>query len=73
MMRLFGMEFLMGWALCVVMYMIADIEERSPLLWGVITFVLCLLSLLIPIPFARILLAGVVAIAGMMACKMMRK
>ena len=43
------------------------------LAWGVITFVLCMLSLLIPIPYARILLAGVVAIAGMMACKMMHK
>jgi hypothetical protein len=63
----------LGLALCVLMGKIADVDGQSALLWGAITFLLCLASLLIPIPHARFLIAGVVAFTAMIVVKMIRK
>jgi hypothetical protein len=56
-------------ATCVGMGKIADADGRSPILWGTITLGLCLASLLIPLPFLRMLLAGVVAFIALMVAK----
>ena len=66
-------EIVLGIALCVLMAKIADADGQSAFLWGGVTLVLCLLSLLIPIPFLRFLMAGVVAFIAMLAVKMARK
>lgn len=56
-------------AACVGMSRIADAEGRSGILWGVLTLGLCLASLLIPLPFLRVLLAGVIAFVALMVAK----
>jgi hypothetical protein len=56
-------------AVTAAMAKIADADGRSAITWGVITFVLCLASLAIPLPFLRILMAAVVAFVAMMVAK----
>ena len=55
-----------------IMAKIANADDQSAILWGVVTGGLCLLSLLIPIPFGRILIAGVLAFVLMMGYKAIR-
>lgn len=52
-------------ALCVFMYRLAEHEETSGWLWALLTFVLCLGSGLIPLPFLRVLIAGGVAFGAL--------
>lgn len=47
----------LGIAACVIMSKIASADDESPMIWGSVTFGLCFLSLFIPIPFLRILIA----------------
>lgn len=54
-------EALLGVAVCVVIGKVADADGRSPLAWGGLALALCLTSLLIPFPYARLILAGVLA------------
>ena len=56
-------------AACAAMGKIADADGRSSIIWGTITLGLCLASLAIPLPFLRVLLAGVVAFIVMMIAK----
>jgi succinate-acetate transporter protein len=56
-------------AACILMSKIADAEGRSTLVWGTLTLLLCVGSLAIPLPFLRILLAGVVAFIALMVAK----
>jgi hypothetical protein len=44
-------------------------DGRSAIKWGIVTLGLCLASLAIPLPFVRILLAGVVAFIALMVAK----
>jgi hypothetical protein len=66
-------EIILAIGLCVVMGKIADADGRSGFLWGGITAALCVACLFIPIPYARFLLAGVVAFVAMIVVKMIRK
>jgi hypothetical protein len=52
-----------------IMAKIANYDDRSAILWGVITAVLCVASLLIPLPLARVLIAGLVAFVLMLVTK----
>lgn len=52
---------------------VAAMEGRSGLLWGSITGVLCLGSMLIPLPFIRVLAAAVVAYVIMFAIQVASK
>ncbi len=36
---------------------IADADDKSGIIWGCITFALCLASLYIPLPFVRVFIA----------------
>ena len=56
----------------VVMVRVADAENRSPIIWGAATFLLCMLSLAIPLPFLRILIALAVSVGALFASKMLR-
>ncbi|WP_106381207.1 hypothetical protein [Abditibacterium utsteinense] len=47
-------ELLLAIAASVAMGRLAEKDGHSNAVWGIITFVLCLFSLLIPIPFLRI-------------------
>lgn len=55
----------------VAMVRIASADDQSPLLWGLITFGLCVLSfMLMPgLPFIRVGIAFVVAFIGMIVYK----
>ena len=55
------LEFIVLGAMIVLMVKIADFEDESKLLWGLVTFGLCGASLfVIPLPFLRVVIAGVV-------------
>ena len=57
---------------CVVSGKIASADGRSALVWGLVTAGICVLSLAIPIPFLRILIAFGVAFGVMIAVKAIR-
>lgn len=54
------LEIAMGIGLCVVMARLAAASRRSPGAWAGIAIVACAASILIPLPFIRFLIAGVV-------------
>ena len=56
-------------AACVGMAKIADADGRSSMTWGIITLGICMASLLIPLPFLRVLLGLVTAFIAMMIAK----
>jgi hypothetical protein len=56
---------------CLFMYRLAEHEETSGWLWLLITFVLCLGSAAIPLPFVRILIAGGAAFGAMFLFKLL--
>ncbi len=62
----------LGIAACVIMSKIASADDESPILWGVVTFGLCCLSVFIPLPFLRILIAWGASFALMIVVKMRR-
>jgi len=66
-------EIALGIALCVAMGKLASADGRNGVLWGLITFVLCAASLLIPIPFFRMIIAAVVVFIAMIAAKVIAK
>ena len=66
-------EIALGVGLVVVMARLAAADDRSPLLWGAITFGLCALSLFIPFPFFRMLIVAVVVFVAMIAAKVVSK
>jgi hypothetical protein len=57
-------------AVTIIMGRIAYADDQSQLMWVVITFGICLGSLFIPLPFLRILIAGVVSFVLMIVYKM---
>ena len=58
-------------AAVVLMYRVASAERRPALVWGFATFLLCLGSLLIPLPLLRIALATAVSYAFMLVFNLM--
>jgi hypothetical protein len=67
------LEIVVGVVICGVMAKIADMENRSMVTWFGVTFLLCFLSLFLPLPYIRFPLAGVVAFAAMFLLKLMEK
>ncbi len=65
-------ELLLGIGLCIVMARIASADNQSAILWGCITGVVCLGSLLLPWPYLRFLIAGVLVFITMIAVKALR-
>ena len=55
----------------VVMVRVADAENRSPIIWGAMTFLLCMFSLAIPLPFLRVLMALGVSLGALFTSKML--
>ncbi len=67
------LEIALGIGLCVSMAKIASADGRNGFLWGLITFGLCAASWLIPIPYLRMLIAGIVVFIAMIAVKVIAK
>jgi hypothetical protein len=63
------LEIILAIGACVVVGKVASADGRSALIWGLITAGICVASLLIPIPFLRILIAFGVAFGIMIAAK----
>ena len=62
-------EFLVAIAAVVAIARFAEADRGEGLKWGAITFALCLVSLLIPLPFLRVLLASALAFILMTVTK----
>jgi hypothetical protein len=68
------LELILAIVLIVAVVKVANIENRSPVLWGVITFLISAACVVvIPIPFLRIGVAFIAAFAAMMIMKMAGK
>ena len=59
------------WVMCVfvivAMVKVASHEDLSPWVWGAASFAICILCLLIPLPFVRIIIALVLSFVAMTA------
>ena len=62
----------LGIAACFAVAKVASVENESGIIWGAITFLLCAVSLLVPLPFLRIFIAGLLAFVLMIVYKMTR-
>jgi len=67
------LELLMLFFVCLAMGKVADADGRSSLIWGGITFVLCIVSLSIPLPYMRFLIVVAVVILLMTLTKSLRQ
>ncbi len=55
---------------CGLMYKIADMDrDASPLIWTIVTFIICFACLFIPLPFLRILIGAILSIVALVAYK----
>jgi hypothetical protein len=54
---------------CLAMGKVADADGRSALVWALITLGFCLASIVIPLPFLRILIAGMLSFIALMVVK----
>lgn len=57
---------------CVVMGKIAAVEDDSALAWGGITFLICIGSMFVPLPYVRILGAMFVSFVLMIVVRLIR-
>ena len=55
-----------GIAICWSVGELASLSNRSRQAWFGITFLICALSILIPLPYLRFIIAGIVSIIIMM-------
>ena len=62
-------EILIAVAAVTAMYRIASADDQSPLLWGAVTFGLCVLCLVIPLPMIRMGIAFALSFVAMIAYK----
>jgi hypothetical protein len=70
---LFMIEIALGIGACYAMAKIADADDESGPLWGAVTFLLCLVGVvMIPFPFLRILGAAVLTFVLMIVAKAVR-
>lgn len=67
------LELALAFSAIAIMSRIAVADNESGLVWGGVTFALCLGSLLIPLPALRILLAMVAAFVLMFVVKIVRE
>lgn len=64
------LELLLGLAVCMATYKVADADGMSGPLWLGVSLLVCFASLaLIPLPFIRMLIAGVLIIGIMVGAK----
>ncbi len=64
------LEIIFGLFVCGAMAKIAVADEQSGVLWFCVTFAMCIVVVLfIPLPYIRMLIAGVLAIGAMMGYK----
>lgn len=67
-------ELVMVIAAVVLAAKVADIENKSPWLWGGLAFGLCFASMFFPyLPFIRVFIAAVLVIVLMMTTKLFGK
>lgn len=66
-------ELIFGFAVCVAVGKLAEKNGGSAIVWGGMTFVLCLVSMLIPLPYLRMLVAGCASLVANVALNSMRK
>ncbi len=61
-------------AAVILAFKVADIENKSPWLWGAVALVLCLASQLVPfLPCIRVLIAAVLVFVLMAVSTLLRK
>ena len=64
-------ELFLALGVCVLITKMANIDGRSGIIWGSITLALCVVALVIPLPFLRFLIVGVAVFTAMIVTKML--
>jgi hypothetical protein len=69
---------MLGWLVlgCAVFIMakVAHMEERSPILWGGITFLICVATTItIPLPFISMIIGLAISFTAMFVVKLLEK
>jgi hypothetical protein len=62
-------ELVMAVAVVVAMVKIADMENQSSFIWGAVAVAALVLCFALPLPFFRVLVAGVISYAAMFVYK----
>jgi hypothetical protein len=65
-------EIAVGVVVCAVMSRIAGADNRSPIVWSIITVAFCIGSVAIPVPFVRLVVAGDAVFAAMFFANLIR-
>ncbi|MFG0250847.1 MAG: hypothetical protein ACF8OB_18320 [Phycisphaeraceae bacterium JB051] len=63
------LEIFLGVAVCIAAMKVADADGMSGGMWFGIAFLICFLSLFIPLPFIRMIIAGGLVICAMIGYK----
>ena len=63
-------ELVLALGVCVLMAKIASADDQSAIIWFCVTFAFCVAATLIPLPFLRFMIAGLVSFAAMIGYKM---
>ncbi|HVT79818.1 MAG TPA: hypothetical protein VHM90_04115 [Phycisphaerae bacterium] len=66
-------ELILMVVMVVAIVRIASVDGQSPIIWGAAAIGFGFLCLFIPLPYARVLIAGVLTVAAMTTYKMVRK
>jgi hypothetical protein len=62
-------ELVMAIAVVVAMVKIADMENQSPFIWGAVAIGMLLLCFMLPIPYLRVVIAGLLSYVAMFVYK----
>ena len=66
------LEVLVAVVVCGVIWRVADADNRSPILWSIITAALCIASIAVPFPLVRLVFAGGVTLCAMFVTNLVR-
>lgn len=67
------LELALGVAVCVTMAKLAAADDYSAVAWFLVTLALCVLSIMVPLPFLRFVLAGIASFLALVAWKAWRE
>lgn len=67
------LEIILAILLCGIMYKIADQEQLSGVAWGGLTMLVCVASVFVPLPYLRVIIAGVAMFVAMIIYKIVAR
>ena len=66
------LEIVLGLMIVGIMWHVADADNRSPILWNLITVAICIASVALPVPVVRLFFAGGLVLCAMFVTNLTR-